>query len=151
MTLQSVDQAVDLETVTRAAEAQVFLAAGVFGTALETLMRYQERPLEAGAAAKIETVLREMIDAPGKVWNLTRLCRLTGMSAPTFMKWFKRTTGSAFGPYLRGLRLTRAKEMLSEGNFTMERIALECGLSSSSSFIAFFRKATGSTPRSRWR
>jgi AraC-like DNA-binding protein len=119
---------------------------GVFGTALEALVRYQTRPHEAGAANRIESVLWELSTAPGKAWNVHMLCRKTGMSPPTFLKWFRKSAGMAFGPYLRRLRLKKAQEMLMEGNLTVERVAQECGFSSASSFIAFFQKATGRSP-----
>jgi len=119
---------------------------GVFRVAIENLVRYQSRPLEAGAAARIETVLRELSDAPGKAWSVEVLCRKTGMSPPTFLKWFKKVAGAAFGPYLRQLRLVKAQEMLMEGTLTVERVAQECGFSSASAFIAFFQKASGLSP-----
>jgi AraC-like DNA-binding protein len=119
---------------------------GTFSTALETLVRYQTRPAEAGAANRIETVLRDLSDAPGKAWSVEVLCRRTGMSAPTFLKWFRKVSGTAFGPYLRRLRLMKAREMLMEGNLTVERVAQECGFSSASAFIAFFRKSSGVSP-----
>ena len=62
MTLQSVDQAVDLETVTRAAEAQVFLAAGVFGTALRERPEFV-RLRAAGAALGTDDAAQEAIGA----------------------------------------------------------------------------------------
>ena len=62
MTLQSVDQAVDLEAATRAAETQVLLAAGAFGTALRgspELLRLRE----AGAALGTDDAAQEAIQA----------------------------------------------------------------------------------------
>lgn len=62
MTLQSVDQPVDLEAVTRAAEAQVLLAAGAFGTALRGRPEFV-RLREAGAALGADGAAQEAIEA----------------------------------------------------------------------------------------
>ena len=62
MTLQSVDQAVDLEAATRAAEAQVLLAAGAFGTALRERPEFV-RLRAAGAALGADGAAQEAIEA----------------------------------------------------------------------------------------
>ena len=62
MTLQSVDQGVDLEAVTRAAEAQVLLAAGTFGTALRERPEFV-RLRAAGAALGADGAAQEAIEA----------------------------------------------------------------------------------------
>jgi cell fate (sporulation/competence/biofilm development) regulator YlbF (YheA/YmcA/DUF963 family) len=62
MTLQSVDQAVDLEAVTRTAETQVLLAAGAFGTALRGSPEFV-RLRAAGAALGADDAAQEAITA----------------------------------------------------------------------------------------
>jgi cell fate (sporulation/competence/biofilm development) regulator YlbF (YheA/YmcA/DUF963 family) len=62
MTLQSVDQAVDLEAATRAAETQVLLAAGTFGTALRGSPEFL-RLRAAGAALGTDDAAQEAIAA----------------------------------------------------------------------------------------
>jgi AraC-like DNA-binding protein len=84
---------------------------GIFRAALENLARYQVKPQEAGASTRIESILQDLADAPGKTWTVAMLCRRVGMSPPTFLKRFHQTAGMAFGPYLRHLRLVKAREM----------------------------------------
>jgi cell fate (sporulation/competence/biofilm development) regulator YlbF (YheA/YmcA/DUF963 family) len=62
MTLQSVDQAVDLEATTRAAETQVLLAAGAFGTALRGSPEFV-RLRTAGAALGTDDAAQKAIEA----------------------------------------------------------------------------------------
>jgi cell fate (sporulation/competence/biofilm development) regulator YlbF (YheA/YmcA/DUF963 family) len=62
MTLQSVDQAVDQEALTRAAETQVLLAAGAFGTALRGSPEFV-RLRAAGAALGTDDAAQEAIQA----------------------------------------------------------------------------------------
>jgi cell fate (sporulation/competence/biofilm development) regulator YlbF (YheA/YmcA/DUF963 family) len=62
MTLQSVDQSADLEAVSRAAETEVLLAAGTFGTALRRGPEF-ERLRAAGAALGTDDAAQEAIAA----------------------------------------------------------------------------------------
>ena len=62
MTLQSVNQAVDLEPTTREAETQVLLAAGAFGTALRGSPEFV-RLRDAGAALGTDDAAQEAIAA----------------------------------------------------------------------------------------
>jgi cell fate (sporulation/competence/biofilm development) regulator YlbF (YheA/YmcA/DUF963 family) len=62
MTLQSVDQAVDLEAATRAADTQVFWAAGGFGTALRGSPEFV-RLRGAGAALGKDDAAQAAIEA----------------------------------------------------------------------------------------
>jgi transcriptional regulator GlxA family with amidase domain len=119
----------------------------VFAGTLEALERYQENPREAGSMARVEDAIKAIEDEPGKPWKLSNLCRGTGLSAPTFLKRFKKLTGMGFGPYLRKMRLQKARQMLQEGTLTLERIALECGFNSSSYLIQVFNRTLGTSPR----
>jgi cell fate (sporulation/competence/biofilm development) regulator YlbF (YheA/YmcA/DUF963 family) len=67
MTLQSVDQAVDLEATTRAAKTAVLLAAGAFGTALRGSPEFL-RLRAGGAALGTDDAAQEAIQA----FNLCR-------------------------------------------------------------------------------
>ena len=62
MTLQSIDQAVETEVATRAAETQVLLAAGEFGTALHGSREFV-RLRDAGAALGKDDAAQEAIAA----------------------------------------------------------------------------------------
>jgi AraC-like DNA-binding protein len=118
-----------------------------FRGAVANLSHYQVNPQESGASACVEAIMREMSEAPGKPWHVRKICRGIRMSPPTFLKWFHKSAGMAFGPYLRRLRLVKARELLTDGDLALERVAQECGYSSASAFIMFFRKEAGMTPR----
>ncbi len=118
-----------------------------FREALDALTHYQESPREASTAARVEGVVMEIDRDPERPWQLLKLSRQTGMSPPTFLKWFQKVAGLPLGPYIRKARLAKAHALLKEGNLTLERIAQECGFSSASSFIQIFRRAQGIPPR----
>lgn len=118
-----------------------------FGGALDALVRYQDKPREAGSSARVEKVKAEIDRDPSRSWRLKELSKRAALSPPTFLKWFRKIAGLSFGPYLRKARLNKAKDLLREGHLTLERVAQECGFSSASSFVQIFRRAHGTSPR----
>ena len=58
----------------------------------------------------------------------------------------RRYTGGSYQHLLEELRLERARFLLRNTGFTLERIATECGFSSANYFIAVFRRVNGLTP-----
>lgn len=61
-------------------------------------------------------------------------------------KYFKENTGSNFLEYVTKIRMDTAQKMLLEGNYTVDKIALAVGYSSSVSFRRAFKAYTGITP-----
>lgn len=112
---------------------------------LDALVRYQDKPKEASVAARLEKVIADISRNPGYTWHLKTLSKRSGLSAPTFLKWFQKIGGLPFEPFLRRARLSKAKELLREGHMNLERIAQECGFGSASSFIHIFRRAEGTS------
>jgi len=72
---------------------------------------------------------------------------LETMSRATFYRTFSQQTGKHPSEYLRSLRLDRAKELLTETNLSITRIARMCGFASLTQFGDTFRRAAGKTPR----
>lgn len=117
-----------------------------FRAIVDSLSRYWDKPTEASRTARFTALITEIDQFPGHTWRLAKLRQQAGVSAPTFLKWFRKTAGMPFGAYLRKARLSRAKDLLREGHLPLERIAQECGFGSACSFIQFFRKSQGMTP-----
>lgn len=63
-----------------------------------------------------------------------------------FSRIFHAETGISPHAYLIEVRISHAKQLLSESNLTIEEIASECAFCSSSNFIRTFRNETGMTP-----
>lgn len=86
---------------------------------------------------------------PSRV-ELSTLARLAGMSPSHYCRAFKAATG--FAPYQWQLnkRIERAKCMLLETNFSLDRIAEATGFADSVHFGRTFRKLTQVTPGA-WR
>lgn len=77
---------------------------------------------------------------------LRSLARRVGASERTLTRLMLRETGMSYQQWRQQWRLMRAVECLSVGD-RLSDVALELGFTSDSTFIAFFRTMTGTTPR----
>ena len=82
--------------------------------------------------------------------NIDDLMSFVGYSRVRLLSLFKDYTGQTPGEYLRGIRIDKAKELLSESSQTAAEIAKICGLGDPAHFCRLFKKMTGLTPM-RWR
>jgi AraC-like DNA-binding protein len=80
--------------------------------------------------------------------ELTELARDAGASARTIQRLFLAETGLRFAEWRQRLRLMHGASLLGTGSSVTEA-GLETGYSSTSAFIAAFRKQFGTTPTGR--
>ncbi len=71
---------------------------------------------------------------------------LTGMSAPQFMKTFKKVAGMTLVAYLNHVRLANGSRLLRETSLTVAEIASAVGFAHQSYFDKRFKRAFGRTP-----
>lgn len=86
-----------------------------------------------------------LLASPADRRPLARISRDSGASRRTIERIFVASTGMTFGRWRQQLRLMHAMRLLGSGA-KVTHAALETGYSSSSAFIAAFRKALGTTP-----
>ena len=72
---------------------------------------------------------------------------LAGMSAPQFMKNFKKVSGMTLVAYLNHVRLTNAARLLKETSQSIAEIASQVGYSDQSHFDKHFKRSFGTVPR----
>lgn len=66
---------------------------------------------------------------------------------PTYLSTFiKEQMGETFLNYVLGLRMERAKELLSTTNLSLQEIAVQIGYANSGVFLRVFKKKYGLTP-----
>jgi AraC-like DNA-binding protein len=114
---------------------------------LETQQGQSLRSAAEGTSGRLAHVLREINDNFTKRMPVKRLARLAGMSIPTFHATFRAATNSTPLQYVKALRLTRARQMLSEGAF-VKTVARDVGYESESQFSREYRRFFGTTPSS---
>ena len=79
-------------------------------------------------------------------WSVSVLASRVAMSRSAFAQRFSDLVGRAPMDYLRGLRMTLARQMLSDGSADVGMVAAEVGYSSQSAFGQAFRRAFGCPP-----
>lgn len=99
-------------------------------------------PVDARAARVAAALQRCSGDSP----SLGRVCAHAGASKRTIERIFRQETNLSLGKWRQQLRRLRGLQLLAAGE-KISNAALEAGYSTSSAFIAMFRKALGTTPR----
>ena len=74
------------------------------------------------------------------------LAKITCMSYSKFRKIFREYTGFAPSQYIQEVRITMAKELLTNTSKSIKEIAIELGYENKDYFFTVFKKVTGSTP-----
>lgn len=76
--------------------------------------------------------------------SVANMCK---MSYSYFSRFFKATLGQTFTNYLNYVRISEAEKLLISAKMNVTEIALECGFSTSSYFIAQFKKHKKLSPK----
>lgn len=96
---------------------------------------------------KLQTVVDYVECNYGDAITLQTAAQNSAMGYSAFSKFFSANTGKSFIEYLTEVRLSKAKIMLATTGTSITGIALETGFSTTSYFIAQFRRSNGMTPR----
>jgi AraC-like DNA-binding protein len=80
-------------------------------------------------------------------WTVAGLAKLASMSRSAFSARFSQTLGCAPMEYLSRWRMALARDALSRGGKSLDRIAEEIGYESASAFSTAFRRRVGCSPR----
>ncbi|MDD2245955.1 MAG: AraC family transcriptional regulator [Proteiniphilum sp.] len=97
-------------------------------------------------AQKIERAKVIMLENIHKNIDIKGIANNLGISYSLFRKAFKEYTGYAPAQYFQELKLKKAKELLTETDFSIKEISYELNFSSYEYFLSFFKKRVGSTP-----
>ncbi len=81
-----------------------------------------------------------------KPLTIKELSRKVAMNECYLKKGFKALTGKTIHEYTQDIRITKAKELLSQQGMSVSDVANILGFSSISHFSTTFKKATGTKP-----
>lgn len=90
-----------------------------------------------------EIVLANMAEPP----SLTDLAKEVGLSLKRLKEGFKQIYGDSVYSFLFDYKMEYARRLLDSGQYNVNEIGLRIGYSTSSHFIAAFRKKYGTTPK----
>ena len=129
---------------------QMFLAASIY-----LVSKFgKQGPLNArrgGLTPRQEKLAKEFLAANiGENVSLEQVARLCDLSAPTFARLFKRSTGMTPYRWFTLRRLTQAKFLLETSDDSLVEIGLACGFADHSHFTRTFSRLVGVSPRA-WR
>ena len=95
--------------------------------------------------------LKKLIEHIGRHYaeklSVAAAARLSGMSAPQFMRLFKQVAGMTLVAYLHHVRLSNAARLLRETNRSIAEIAGQVGFADQSYFDRRFKKSFGQSPK----
>ena len=113
----------------------------LFAAVVLMLTRSVER---IGADASDETPVWRAIDLINrnlrKKVSIKELCKVSGMSASTLHRAFKRVTGKSPGDYIIDMRAAKAQSMLVRPGTTLKAVARKTGFSNKSHLLRTLRK-----------
>lgn len=89
--------------------------------------------------------VHEKTEAP---WTVETMAREAGLSRTVFAERFRELVGQSPMTYVTSWRMHRARLLLAESDYSIDRIAAEVGYQSPASFARVFRKVTGESPGS---
>lgn len=77
---------------------------------------------------------------------ISRFAEESRVSISVFRALFHRQYGMSPVKYRNGLRIRRAKELLSDGSYTVSEVAYACGFENVGYFCRYYRDAVGEAP-----
>ena len=90
-----------------------------------------------------EIILKNMSEPP----SLQELSEKIGLSLNKLKEGFKQLYGDTVFGYLLDHKMEEARRMLASNNYNVNEVGLRIGYSTSSHFIAAFKKKYGTTPK----
>ncbi|MFF1695397.1 helix-turn-helix domain-containing protein [Streptomyces sp. NPDC058257] len=101
--------------------------------------------LQLPGDSRVDAIAEALLDDPADSRSLEEWARWLGISDRTITRAFRHATGLSFAQWRQALRVHRALTLLSEG-FEVATVSEVLGYAQPSTFIAAFRRITGTTP-----
>src|SRR6185503_6173708 len=96
--------------------------------------------------ARIKVVCFHLESEPGSRFEIADLSQSVNLSSSRFRHLFKTETGQTLSQYLKGVRIDRARLLLSTTFLSVKEIMHHVGVASYSHFARDFRDACGESP-----
>jgi len=113
---------------------------------LSTISFFDSDPISKGHD-RISRITSFILNNLEKSISLKEVAILSGLSAPSFCRWFKRSVGNSFVTFLNKARIEKACQYLVVTDLNVSEIAYKCGFESVSHFNRTFRFQKNENPR----
>jgi AraC-like DNA-binding protein len=117
---------------------------------LVLLLRLPPLPSAGDAAARLDSVLREIGETFFEPWTLDRAATRAGVSRRRCSQLVRQKTGRSFGEFLLRLRLDHASRLLGSRDYSVLGVMFTCGFNEVSTFYRVFKRRFGRAP-GQWR
>lgn len=97
-------------------------------------------------ARHFEKIQLYLLDLAGKAPSVVELASICGFSERYFAKLFKERMGLTISQYIKAVRISRAKHLLSFSELSLKEIAYQLGYSSAANFSSAFASSAGLSP-----
>jgi AraC family transcriptional activator FtrA len=109
--------------------------------------QFIEAPVpEAREGGRLSQLLDRMRQTPGQANSVAGLAKAAGMARRTFLRRFKSSTGATPGAWLMGVRVARARELLTSTDSPIEDVATAAGFGSAATLRHHFRRQMKVSP-----
>lgn len=108
--------------------------------------QYIERPVPPRADGRLAPLLDAIRARPERRWTIASLARQAAMSERTFVRQFRKITGSSPGDWLVALRVDLARDLLERDGAPVEAIAAAAGFGGVATLRHHFRMRLGISP-----
>ncbi|HEV8246026.1 MAG TPA: AraC family transcriptional regulator, partial [Polyangiaceae bacterium] len=138
-----------LDTLTRAATGARTLSdlLAAYRRAAADLADALQHPAAARQDRSLRLALEHIHQHYTEPLRLAQVARLSGFAPKYFSRLFSERENKPFELYVLGLRLERAKHLLSSTDLDIGRVAKLAGFASAQYFCRVFRRDLGRTPR----
>lgn len=114
---------------------------------LLSLVEASSEKVVAPEGGRVEALIQEMRDAPGRDYPVDELAAKAALSPSNLAVRFKALVGMPPHAFLIHCRIDRAKELLRQPSARISSVADSLGFPSSQHFATQFKMVTGKTPR----
>lgn len=120
---------------------------GLASTVLFKLIEAQCLPaMAAPHTRRISAITQLMTENYANTYSVEQLATRTGLSSSHFRVMFKRVTGMTATNYQQHVKITKATELLSSGEYNVTETALRTGFRDVYYFSRLYKQLTGTNP-----
>jgi AraC family transcriptional activator of mtrCDE len=98
------------------------------------------------ADGRLSKALNEMLAEPEKAWSMEQLAQRCNMSRSTFVRMFRKVSGTTPGDLLMRMRMAQASIWLQQANLGVGEISEAVGYNSEAAFNRAFKRYMGAGP-----
>lgn len=113
-----------------------------------SLLASEGYQLAPGAAEteRMKRILEFMLANFKEEIRIEQVASVAGMAPAAFCRYFRKRTRKTFVEYLNELRISHARNLLTQADLSISQVGLESGFNNLSHFHRHFKRLTGFTP-----